>query len=52
MLDEKSKVKTVYRALSLSGYTGGGAPGAVDIRNGKIVRIDHYTMICVSPKRN
>jgi molybdopterin guanine dinucleotide-containing S/N-oxide reductase-like protein len=39
MLNKKSKVKTVYRALSLSGYTGGGAPGAVDIKDGKIIRI-------------
>ena len=39
MPDEKSNEKTVYRALGLGGYTGGGAPTAVDIKNGKIVRI-------------
>src|SRR4030042_1721786 len=44
MASNKNKVKTVYRALSLSGYTGGGAPGAVDVSDGKIVRIRplHY----------
>jgi molybdopterin guanine dinucleotide-containing S/N-oxide reductase-like protein len=44
MPDKKSKEKTVYRALSLSGYTGGGTPSAVDVKNGKIVRIRplHY----------
>jgi anaerobic selenocysteine-containing dehydrogenase len=54
MLDEKSRVKTVYRALSLSGYTGGGAPGAVDIRDGKIVRIRplHYDLYCTKRELN
>jgi anaerobic selenocysteine-containing dehydrogenase len=37
-------VKTVFRTIGLSGVTTGGAEGAVDIKDGKIVRIRplHY----------
>jgi anaerobic selenocysteine-containing dehydrogenase len=44
MADTISREKSVYRALSLSGYTGGGAPVVVDIRNNRIIRIRpfHY----------
>jgi molybdopterin guanine dinucleotide-containing S/N-oxide reductase-like protein len=31
--------KTVCRAMGLGGYTGGGTPSAVDVKDGKIVRI-------------
>ena len=36
--------KTVIRALGLGGSTGGGNPTAVDVKNGRIVRIRplHY----------
>jgi molybdopterin guanine dinucleotide-containing S/N-oxide reductase-like protein len=36
--------KTVYKSLSLSGYTSGGNPCAVDVKNGKIIRVRpmHY----------
>jgi molybdopterin guanine dinucleotide-containing S/N-oxide reductase-like protein len=39
MADKISREKSVFRALSLSGYTGGGAPVVVDTRNNRIVRI-------------
>ncbi len=44
MPDEKGKEKTVFRALGLAGYTAGGVPSAVDIKDGKIIRIRplHY----------
>jgi molybdopterin guanine dinucleotide-containing S/N-oxide reductase-like protein len=44
MTGKKIREKTVYRALSLSGYTGGGAPASVDVKNGTIIRIRplHY----------
>ncbi len=44
MSDEKSKEKTVYKALSLCGLDGGGAPCEVDVKDGKIVRVRplHY----------
>jgi hypothetical protein len=43
---KKTEEKTVYRALSLSSYIGGGIPTAVDIKNDKIVRIRpmHYDL--------
>jgi trimethylamine-N-oxide reductase (cytochrome c) len=46
MPDEKDKEKTVYKALGLAGYTGGGAPSAVDVKHGRIVRIRplHYDL--------
>jgi len=42
--DEKSKEKTVCKSLSLCGVDGGGAPCAVDVKDGKIVRVRplHY----------
>ena len=54
MPDKKSKEKTVYRALSLSGYTGGGAPSAVDVKNGRIIRIRplHYDLNCTKKELN
>jgi len=54
MPDEKSNLKTVYRALSLNGYTGGGAPSAVDIKNGRIIRIRpfHYDLNCTKKELN
>jgi trimethylamine-N-oxide reductase (cytochrome c) len=47
MPDEKDKEKTVFEALGLAGYTAGGTPAAVDIRQGKIVRIRplHYDFL-------
>ena len=44
MPDNAGNVKTVYRALGLGGYTAGGTPTAVDIKDGRIVRIRplHY----------
>jgi molybdopterin guanine dinucleotide-containing S/N-oxide reductase-like protein len=39
MANEQAKEKTVYRALGLGGYTGGGTPTEVDIKDGRIVRI-------------
>ena len=50
MSDEKVKAKpqlsekTFIRSLSLRGVIGGGAPCAVDVKNGKVVRIRplHY----------
>jgi trimethylamine-N-oxide reductase (cytochrome c) len=39
-----TSVKTVFRTIGLSGVTTGGAEGAVDVKDGKIVRIRplHY----------
>ena len=36
--------KTVIKSLALGGLLGGGAPSAVDVKNGRIVRIRplHY----------
>ena len=44
MPDEISREKTVFRALGLAGYTAGGAPAAVDVKQDRIVRIRplHY----------
>jgi len=44
MPERKSNEKTVLKALSLAGYTAGGAPSAVDVKNDKIVRVRplHY----------
>jgi len=39
MPDEKSNEKTVLKALALGGYTIGGSPCAVDVKDGKIVRV-------------
>ena len=38
------KVKTVLRTVGLSGVTTGGVEGAVDVKDGKIIRIRplHY----------
>ena len=40
----QGKEKTVLRTIGLSGTINGGAEGAVDVRNGKILRIRplHY----------
>ncbi len=42
--DKKVDEITVYKALSLGGFTGGGSPCAVDVNNGKIIRVRplHY----------
>ena len=44
MSDGKDKEKTVYKSLSLCGYTGGGNPCAVDVKDGRITRVRplHY----------
>jgi anaerobic selenocysteine-containing dehydrogenase len=44
MSEEKVEEKTVYKALNIGGYTGGGSPCAVDVKDGKIVRVRplHY----------
>ncbi|MCJ7694014.1 MAG: hypothetical protein MUO40_01170 [Anaerolineaceae bacterium] len=36
--------KTVIRSLGLAGVQGGGAPCAVDVRDGKVIRVRplHY----------
>jgi hypothetical protein len=35
----KNMEKTAYKSLGLMGLMGGGAPCAVDVKDGKIVRI-------------
>ena len=35
----KTKDKTVLRTISLIGFSGGGAPGMIDIKDGKIIRV-------------
>lgn len=35
----KTKDKTVLRTIALIGFSGGGAPGMVDVMDGKIVRV-------------
>ena len=44
MSDEKSKEKTVFRAAGLLGGAAGGNPCAVDVKDGRIVRVRplHY----------
>jgi molybdopterin guanine dinucleotide-containing S/N-oxide reductase-like protein len=44
--DGKSNEKTTYKALGLGGYSGGGAPCAVDVKDGKIIRVRpmHYDL--------
>jgi molybdopterin guanine dinucleotide-containing S/N-oxide reductase-like protein len=37
--DDKGKEKTVYKALGLGGFTMGGAPAEVDVKDDKIVRV-------------
>ena len=41
---ETDSKKTVYKSLGLMGLMGGGGPCAVDVKNGKIVRVRplHY----------
>ena len=39
MSDDKGKVKTVYKALGLGGYTMGGNPAEVDVKDGRIIRV-------------
>jgi molybdopterin guanine dinucleotide-containing S/N-oxide reductase-like protein len=39
MTIEKIADKTVYKALGLGGYTGGGTPSSVDVKDGRIVRV-------------
>jgi trimethylamine-N-oxide reductase (cytochrome c) len=43
---DKSKGKTVYKALGLGGYIGGGSPCAVDVEDGRIIRVRpmHYDL--------
>jgi molybdopterin guanine dinucleotide-containing S/N-oxide reductase-like protein len=43
-LNKQGGKKTVYRALALAGFTGGGSPCEVDVKDGKVVRIRplHY----------
>ena len=40
----KNSEKTFYKSLGLMGLMGGGAPCAVDVKNGKIIRVRplHY----------
>ena len=39
MPDEEGKDRTVYKSLSLGGYSGGGGECALDVKDGKIIRI-------------
>ena len=44
MSDEKGEEKTVIRSISFMGFIGGGNPCAVDVKDGRIVRVRplHY----------